>query len=151
MKASVSKRGIALAVMICFASLATAGIALGFSTSQGVLADSNTVNSINFNSDPIKLRTKDSVRVRLVHTVRPDATVFGWHTHPGPAIVTVVRGGFWITQGGCSPTLVPAGSAYIEEPGVPVQAVTIGETEWVTALILPIGTDPAPPTSDPCG
>jgi quercetin dioxygenase-like cupin family protein len=143
---------IALAVMVGgLAALAFTTVALGvFSTSQGVLADSNTVNAVNFNVDPIKLRTKDSVRIRVVHTVRPGGTVFGWHTHPGPAIVTVVRGGFWITQGSCTPTMVPAGGAYIEEPGVPVEAVTIGETEWITAMILPLGADPAPPTDPAC-
>lgn len=146
-----SKRAIALATALSgLVALGATSVALAFTTSLGVLADSNTVNEANFNLDPIKLRTKDSVRVRVVHTVRPDATVFGWHTHPGPAIVMVVRGGFWITQGSCAPTLVPAGAAYIEEPGVPVSAVSIGETEWITTLILPIGADPAPPTSDPC-
>ncbi len=145
-------KAIALAVMVGgLAALAFTTVALGvFSTSQGVLADSNTVNAVNFNVDPIKLRTKDSVRIRVVHTVRPGGTVFGWHTHPGPAIVTVVRGGFWITQGSCTPTMVPAGGAYIEEPDVPVEAVTIGETEWITAMILPLGADPAPPTDPAC-
>ena len=78
-------KAIALAVMVGgLAALAFTTVALGvFSTSQGVLADSNTVNAVNFNVDPIKLRTKDSVRIRVVHTVRPGGTVFGWHTHPG--------------------------------------------------------------------
>jgi quercetin dioxygenase-like cupin family protein len=147
-----SKRAMVLTVLVgLFAALTFSSVALGvFATSQGVLADSNTVNAVNFNVDPIKLRTKDSVRIRVVHSVRPDGTVFGWHTHPGPAIVTVVRGGFWITQGSCTPTMVPAGGAYIEEPGVPVEAVTVGETEWITTMILPLGADPAPPTSPAC-
>lgn len=151
MKTVRSRRAaVVVVVLVGLTALTATSIALGFATSQGVLADSNAVNEVNFNTDLIKLRTKGAIRVRLVHTVRPDATVFGWHTHPGPAIVTVVRGGFWITQGGCSPTFVNAGQAYIEEPDVAVQAVTVGETEWVTALLLPIGADPAPPTSDPC-
>jgi len=151
MKGFRSKKAIALTTALTgLVALVATSIALGFATSQGVLADSTTVNEVNFNLDPIKLRTKDSVRVRVVHTVRPGETVFGWHTHPGPAIVTVVRGGFFITQGSCTPTWVPAGSAYIEEPGVPVTALSVGETEWITTLILPIGADPAPPTSDPC-
>jgi len=151
MKVFRSKRAIVSTTALTgLVALVASSIALGFATSQGVLADSSTVNEVNFNLDPIKLRTKGSVRVRVVHTVRPDGTVFGWHTHPGPAIVTVVRGGFLITQGSCAPTMVPAGSAYIEEPGVPVTALSVGETEWITTLILPIGADPAPPTDPAC-
>jgi len=150
MKVLRSKRAILTIALTGLVALATTSIALGFTTSLGVLADSNTVNEVNFNLDPIKLRTKDSVRVRVVHTVRPGATVFGWHTHPGPAIVTVVRGGFFITQGSCTPTWVPAGSAYIEEPGVPVTALSVGETEWITTLILPIGAEPAPSADPAC-
>jgi hypothetical protein len=47
------------AVAEVVAALAVAGIAFGFSSSLGVLADSNTVNKVNFNDDAIKLRTKD--------------------------------------------------------------------------------------------
>lgn len=151
MKVLRSKKAIALTTALTgLMALGVTSIALGFATSQGILADSNTVNEANFNIDPIKLRTKDSVHVRVVHSVRADGTVFPWHTHPGPAIVAVVRGGFFITQGSCAPTWVPAGGAYIEEPGVPVTALSVGETEWITTLILPIGADPAPPTSNPC-
>jgi quercetin dioxygenase-like cupin family protein len=151
MKAFGSKKAIALTTACTMlVALVATSIALGFTTSLGVLADSNTVNEANFNLEPIKLRTKDSVRVRVVHTVRPDGTVFGWHTHPGPAIVAVVRGAFLITQGSCTPKMVPAGSAYIEEPGVPVTALSVGETEWITTLILPIGADPAPPVDPAC-
>lgn len=146
-----SKKAILLTTAVTgLAALAATSIALGFATSQGVLADAGTVNEVNFNIDPIKLRTNGSVRVRVVHTVRPDGTIFGWHTHPGPAIVSVVRGAFLITQGNCAPTMVPAGSAYIEEPGVPVTALSVGETEWITTLILPPGADPAPPTDPAC-
>jgi len=151
MKVLRSKKAIALTTALTgLGALVATSMALGFTSSLGVVADSNTVNEANFNLDPIKLRTKDSVRVRVVHTVRPDGTVFPWHTHPGPAIVAVVRGGFLITQGSCAPKMVPAGSAYIEEPGVPVTALSVGETEWVTTLIVPIGVDPAPPADPAC-
>lgn len=91
-----------------------------------MLADSNTVNTVNFNEDPIKLRTKDPVRVRVVHTVATGYFSSGWHTHPGPAIVAVKRGTFMITQGSCEATPVGPNEAYIEEPNVPVLAVKSG-------------------------
>jgi hypothetical protein len=123
--------------------LIVGSVALGFGSSLGVLADSNTVNTVNFNDDAIKLRTKDPIRVRDVHSVQPDGWSSGWHEHPGPAIVAVARGSFRIYQGSCDPTTVGAGQAYIETPGVPVLAVAVGETEWTTTLLLPIGEPPA--------
>ena len=136
--------------VLAVAALAVTSVALGFASSLGVLADSTTVNTVNFNDDPIKLRTKDSIRVRVAHSVQPHGFTPGWHVHPGPAIVAVTRGTLLLYQGSCSPTTIGAGQAYIETPGVPVNAVAVGETEWTTTLLLPIGAPPAQPVDSPC-
>lgn len=140
--------GVSLALLAVTAIAASA--AFGFPSSLGQLADSNTVNTGRFDAGVIKLRTKEPIRVRVVHTVQPDGFSSGWHTHPGPAIVAVTRGMFRIYQGSCEPVLLGPGQAYIETPGVPVLATTSGETEWTTTLLLPIGVPPATPVDPAC-
>lgn len=146
----VTRLRVIAAIATALAALVAASVAFGFASSLGVLSDSNTVNTVNFNDNPIKLRTKDPIRVRVVHTVAASGFTSGWHVHPGPAIVAVTRGSFQIFQFGCEPTIVSAGQAYIETPGVPVNAVAVGETEWTTTLLLPIGAPPATPVDSPC-
>lgn len=133
-------------VVLCGTSIAFAAI----TPSLGLLADSNTVNEVNFNEDPIKLRTKDQVRVRVVHTGVTSGFNSGWHTHPGPVIVAVKEGTVSFVQGSCEPTLVGAGQAYIERPNVPILAVASGEAELVATMIIPVGAPPATPADDPC-
>jgi quercetin dioxygenase-like cupin family protein len=132
-----------------------AGTGLAFDSSLGVLADGKTVNTVNFNDDPIKLRTKESVRVAVLHlasTAPAGSLIADWHTHPGPAIVAVTRGTLLLTQGSCEPTTVGSGQAYIETPNVPVLAVKGGmETlEWTVTFILPIGSPLSSPADNPC-
>jgi hypothetical protein len=149
------------AVTVAAAAVAAAaggvlvGAGLAFDSSLGVVADSNTVSAVNFNDDPIKLRTKESVRVRVAHfvsTAPAGSLIADWHTHPGPPIVAVTRGTLLLTQGSCEPTAVGPGHSYIEAPNVPVLAVKGGpETlEWTVTFILPIGSPPSSPADNPC-
>jgi quercetin dioxygenase-like cupin family protein len=44
----------------------------------------------------------------------------GWHTHPGPAIVSVKSGTLTLYQAGdprCTPHVFPAGTGFVEHPG----------------------------------
>jgi hypothetical protein len=129
------------------------GTSIAFSAltpSLGLLADSNTVNEVNFNEDPIKLRTKDQVRVRVLHSGVTSGFNSGWHTHPGPVIVAVKQGTLSFIQGSCEPTMVSAGQGYIERPSIPILAMASGEAEWVATMIIPVGAPPATPADDPC-
>ncbi len=145
---NIRKRTAVAAVAVAAATGVLVSAGLAFDSSLGVLADSNTVNTINVNDDPIKLRTKESVRVRVVHLVSTaaDGSLIGdWHTHPGPILVAVTRGTLLLTQGSCEPTAVGPGQAYIETPNVPILAVKGGsETlEWTITMVLPIGSPPS--------
>jgi len=156
MKGINLRKRTALAVAaVAAAASVVVGAGLAFDSSLGVLADSNTVGAVNFNDDPIKLRTKESVRVRVAHFVStaPDGSLIAnWHTHPGPVIVAVKRGTLLLTQGSCEATAVGPGQAYIEEPNVPVLAVKGGSDtlEWTITMILPIGSPLSSPADDPC-
>jgi len=132
------------------AGLVATSVALAITPSLGVLADSNTVNEGNFNAEPLKLRTKDSVRVRVIHSGVTSGFNSGWHTHPGPVIVAVKEGTLSFLQGSCEPKLVGPGQAYIEEPNVPLIAMASGAAEWVATMIIPVGAPPASPADPLC-
>jgi quercetin dioxygenase-like cupin family protein len=133
-------------LILCATSIGFAAI----TPSLGLLADSNSVNEVNFNEGPIKLRTKDQVRVRVLHSGVTSGFNSGWHTHPGPVIVAVKQGTLSFIQGSCEPTMVSAGQAYIERPSIPILAMASGEAEWVATMIIPVGAPPATPADDPC-
>jgi hypothetical protein len=150
-----NRKRTAVAIAAVVAAGALVASALGLDTSAGELANSIAVNTINTNVDAIKLRTKEPVRIRDVHTVSTAASgtvIANWHTHPGPILVAVKRGTLLLTQGSCTATAVGPNQAFIEEPEVPVLAVKSGSDtlEWVTTLILPAGAPFASPADNPC-
>jgi quercetin dioxygenase-like cupin family protein len=65
----------------------------------------------------VTIRTKDSVDVHnLVNTFVPGG-VIGWHSHPGPSIVTVRQGTASVYHADdptCAPTLYETGSGFID-------------------------------------
>ena len=148
-----TRTGVAVAGVVVAGMLVVTALALD--TSAGELSNSIAVNTINVNQGPIKLRTKDPVRIRVVHTVSTatsGTTIANWHTHPGPILVAVKRGTLLLTQGSCTATAVGADQAYIEEPGVPVLAVKSGSDtlEWTTTMILPVDAPFSSPADNPC-
>lgn len=43
---------------------------------------------------------------------------FGWHSHPGPSLVTVKSGTLWVYRGAdptCTPLVVQAGSGFVDD------------------------------------
>jgi hypothetical protein len=142
-----SRKKVALACAAVAVSLAATSVALATTTT---LFNGTTVNTVNFNTNSIKLRTKEPINVRVVQRSELSGFTSGWHVHPGPAIVSVISGAFQIYQGSCDPVTVGPNQAYIETPGVPVNAVATADTTWVTTLLLPSGSAPQEPTSSPC-
>jgi quercetin dioxygenase-like cupin family protein len=65
----------------------------------------------------VTIRTKDSVDVHnLVNTFVPGGMI-GWHSHPGPSIVTVRQGTASVYHADdptCTPTLYETGSGFID-------------------------------------
>ena len=61
----------------------------------------------------------------------------GWHSHSGPALVSVVSGAVTFYQGDdptCSPTVVPAGTVFVEQG----EDVHIARNEGTADLVLKI-------------
>jgi hypothetical protein len=84
--------------------------------------------------------------------VEPDTT-FPWHTHPGPAIVTVVRGSLGFQQeiqGECVTDWYTAGTGFLD-PGSDVDRVIArqdGFDAYIT-FVVPIGSPSQTLPADP--
>lgn len=69
-------------------------------------------------------------------TIAPGGTS-GWHSHSGPALVSVASGTATFYQGddpSCSPIFVPAGTAFVEQGG----DIHIARNEGTTDLVFKI-------------
>jgi quercetin dioxygenase-like cupin family protein len=92
------------------------------------LAHSTIAEEVRAGGNGISLKTdgaKDVLTVRV--TVAPGGT-FGWHSHPGPVIVSVTKGAFALHQvenGRCKRREFGAGDAFVE-PGARVH---LGQNE----------------------
>ena len=111
--------------------------------STGTLADGTTVNTVNINVDPTKLRTKDAVEVLHICNAGAPGFTSGWHYHTGPVIVNVTAGELtFYAPDNCAVTTVTAGHAYIETTGAPILARNESQTDtatWITTQIIPVG------------
>lgn len=93
----------------------------------------------------------DTIVVRV--TFEPGGSV-GWHTHPGPAIVTVVEGELTIVNGkDCVPRVYEAGEGLVN-PGQgsihnDVNATDGTTVAYVTLLDVPEGEGPTTPVDAP--
>jgi hypothetical protein len=131
-------------VFALVATVIASGVALATPASSGatsnVLADGVTANSVNFNTDPIKLRTKDSVEVFQVSQTAPSGWTSGWHQHTGAIFVNITAGSLTFYASDCTRTTVTAGHGYIESPYDPILARNEGSgvAAWITTQVIPV-------------
>ena len=67
----------------------------------------------------------------------------GWHTHPGPAVVTVKSGELTLDQDDCSSTTYAGGKVAVEPTDAVHRVRNLGATDlefWVTFLDIPVGS-----------
>ncbi|HEV3496826.1 MAG TPA: cupin domain-containing protein [Actinomycetes bacterium] len=97
----------------------------------------------------IKLATRGPVDVATVHVTFQPGGSTGWHTHPGPALVTVTSGQLTLHRAkGCGTRTFTAGQTFLEYGPRDVNLTrnqTGGVTETVVTFLLPVG---APVTVD---
>jgi quercetin dioxygenase-like cupin family protein len=137
MKKSASRRrdvlsgvsGLVLAGFLVLASvsawpdMALATPAVGFTSvpvplgSSGFGTFDDRIKVQNAGEAHVTIRTKESVDVHnLVNTFVPGGMI-GWHSHPGPSIVTVRQGTASVYHADdptCAPTLYETGSGFID-------------------------------------
>ena len=103
-------------------------------------------------------RIKEDRATEVVHVDDPTQMVMAkitfaagaalpWHTHPGPALVTVTSGELTLVDGdGCSVHRYPAGASFMDPGQGHVHVglnTTSAETElYVTYLDVPVGQSP---------
>lgn len=93
----------------------------------------------------IEVEAKRPIDVAVVRVTYPPGATSGWHTHPGPTVVTATTGTFRHIMSDCSRTRVDAGETFVENgTGEVGQLRNIGDTtaQIVITFFVPVGADP---------
>jgi quercetin dioxygenase-like cupin family protein len=83
----------ALLGLIAGSALATPPAGVSAETARGPIVD--RALAVNWKFDPgvgIKLQSKGPIELAYQRIVAEPGATFGWHTHPGPTLVTILRG-----------------------------------------------------------
>jgi hypothetical protein len=131
---------VALIAAIAGSGVAVATSPVGTATST-VIADGTFSNSVNINTDPIKLRTKDRVEVVQLSNTGTSGWSSGWHAHSGPVFVNITGGALTFYSSNCHKTVLGVGQGYIESPYDPILARNEGSVQatWITTQVIPVG------------
>jgi quercetin dioxygenase-like cupin family protein len=79
--------------MIGGSALATPSSGVTAETARGPLVDRPL--AVNWRFEPgnrVKLQTRGPIELAYQRIVAAPGATFGWHTHPGPTLVTILRG-----------------------------------------------------------
>lgn len=133
-----------VAVIGTFAAVALASSGVGFTPTT--LVTGNLNNDVKWNSDRVKLQTKDPTDVRVQRIDIAPGGHSGWHHHPGVVIATVASGAVTFTNSDCSSTTygpgLPAGSVFVEGGDDPGQASSAGGATVYATFIAPHANPP---------
>ncbi|HET6818335.1 MAG TPA: hypothetical protein VFH66_14000 [Mycobacteriales bacterium] len=104
--------------VVAAVTLSTVGWGLAAATppsggSVTVLTRGST-GPIHDSSDDFKLYQKNAADFVMVSYQLAAGGTLGWHTHPGPALITVTSGTLTIVEQDCSVHQYPAGSAFVD-------------------------------------
>ena len=105
---------------------------------------------IHINTSPpfqVKIKVQDPADVHVLRVRIPPGGHSGWHTHPGPSIVSVKAGVGTLYEGdepSCTPKTYPAGTGFVDEGGGHVHILrnegTV-ELETLVFSIVPTGAE----------
>jgi len=137
----------AIRLLICLAivTMATAGVALA-TTGSGITSTNISVGlfgdvdlKTHAGGYKVSIETKGLSDVYVVSNVIAPGGHTGWHTHPGPSLITVKSGTITAYDGDdptCSPTVYSAGQGFVDpgdghvhilrnETGVPAETIAV--------------------------
>jgi hypothetical protein len=120
----------------------------------GVLADHNRVSNISTQA-LVQATRRNRADVTVQHARLEANQATGWHTHPGPGIVTVVRGSLIYEDafhGECREIFYPAGRGFMDRGFGHVHRAVAGEqgADFYVVYIHPRGAGAtAIPASEP--
>jgi hypothetical protein len=138
---SMTKQLIAIGalVLVASAALTLASSAVGVTPT---LLGRGTYDGFKLRTSPastvdLKIQAKNPLDVVVrTHEYAANSST-GWHTHPGPVLITVVEGQvtfYEYDDPTCTPTVVPAGQGYVDtghghigrnETGQPAKDITV--------------------------
>src|SRR4029450_1900255 len=96
-------------------------------------------------SHEVELRTKGQSDVYVVSNTFAPGGQSGWHTHPGPSLITVKSGTITAYEGddpNCTPHIYQAGSGFVDPGGDHVHLLRNEgsvQAETIAVQILPAG------------
>ena len=111
--------------VVLVASLATVGVAYattgsGITTTTIVQGNFHDIDvKTNFEGFKVDIATKGASDLYVVSNVIVPGGHTGWHTHPGPSLITVKSGTITAYEGDdpqCSPTVYSQGQSFVD-PG----------------------------------
>ena len=103
----------------------------------------------------MKIKTKGTSDVYVVRNRVPPGGYSGWHTHPGPSVVSIRSGVATVYSGddpSCAPVTYAAGTGFIDEGGGHVHMVRNEgsvELETIAFQVVPAGADRRIDAPDP--
>jgi quercetin dioxygenase-like cupin family protein len=107
------------------------------------LFDEINVKTNNFRPHKVKLKTKGASDVYVIRNSFAAGGQSGWHTHPGPSLITVTIGEITAYEGDdptCMPKVYKAGEGFIDPGDGHVHLLrneTTASAETVAVQILP--------------
>ena len=96
-----------------------------FAVGQFESIDTKTLTDVNPDPDVTKywqarITTKGPTDVHFIENKIAPGGTFGWHSHPGPSLVVVKTGALTLYKASdpdCAPTVVQAGSGFVDNGG----------------------------------
>jgi quercetin dioxygenase-like cupin family protein len=125
----------------------TAASGVSAETASGPLVDRPLDVSMEFKNgskSEVELKTKGDIAVAVQRIVAAPGGTFGWHSHPGPTIVTVLRGTLtlYLAEDCTEGTDYSAGTSFSNLPHEVHLARNEGDSELVVfaSYFIPVGT-----------
>jgi len=128
------------------------------------LADKIAFGEIDINDHAVpadtwqaRLKTQGDSDGYIVDNVIPAHSTTGWHTHPGPSLIFVIRGAVTNVTGdatSCNETTYAAGTGFVDEGGGDVHMLRNDgdvDAETIAVQLLPKGAERKTPEPAPAG
>lgn len=156
------RRALVAAVLLTGAPLLVAGSlssAVGVGTvsqPQGTtptLLGKGTTDPFEIESSNVEIEAEEETAVAVVGVVYQPGGTSGWHSHPGPTVVTIAKGSFTFYTEDCEAHTYGEGDTFVEEGPDEVGMLTnTGSTPgqiYLTVFMPPDATAPTIPTAAP--
>ena len=115
---------------------------------------SATLEPFRVHADDFEIQSKNTTDIVMAKFTVDVGGDTGWHTHPGPMLITIAKGQFklinFTEEDGCTEQVFGAGEGFVGSPNMVHIGRSVGEEPvvgYVTFLNVPVGgatLDPSP-------